>query len=129
MNPIKYMSWNNIQQKVSEVFRQRDFIQIFSIEIVAVETLSLLHPLSVKNKSKYSGWVVEIWDFKFDVGALLFALMIFTQLVHWNSNEKVSFCPLLTSIRLKNSEKLVNFCLNLASWSSSAIMYCKLVSY
>ena len=129
MNPIKCMSWLNIQKKVSEVFRQRDFIQIFSIEIVAVETLSLLHPLSVKNKFKYSGWVVEIWDFKFDVGALLFALMIFTQLVHWNSNEKVSFCPLLTSIRLKNSEKLLNFCLNLASWSSSAIMYCKLVSY
>ena len=55
MNPIKCMSWLNIQKKVSEVFRQRDFIQIFSIEIVAVETLSLLHPLSVKNKFKYSG--------------------------------------------------------------------------
>ena len=82
----------------------------------------MLYSLSVKNEPKVSGWHLETWVFRFDVGALLADLMIApdSHILHFQRSEKILFCPLMASDRLKNSDKWANFCLNFVSCSSSA---------
>ena len=81
----------------------------------------------VKKCAESSGWQWFICFIRFDLGALLCDLIIFSDLHNWHlkCNKNVLFSFLMAINSWKKSEKWSNFCLNLASCSSSAISHCK----
>ena len=81
-------------------------------------------PLGVKNCAECSGWQVLICFIRFDFGALLCDLSIFSDWHNWHlkCNENVLFCVLMAANRWKKYEKWPNCSLNLASCSTSAII-------
>ena len=106
------------------------FIHISWINTGLFEVLILLYSLNVKNELECSGWSLETWVFRFDVGALLVDLMVWpdSHILHFQRSEKTLFFPLMASYRWKNSDKWANFCLNFSRCSSSAKIHCKIIS-
>ena len=106
------------------------FIHISWTNTGLFEVLILLYSLNVKNEPECSGWSLETWVFRFDVGALLVDLMVWpdSHILHFQRSEKTLFFPLMASYRWKNSDKWANFCLNFSSCSSSAKIHCKIIS-
>ena len=106
------------------------FIHISWTNTGLFEVLILLYSLNVKNEPECSGWSLETWVFRFDVGALLVDLMVWpdSHILHFQRSEKTLFFPLMASKRWKNSDKWANFCLNFSSCSSSAKIHCKIIS-